>query len=502
VSSGRSADVVVMGSGPGGATLAYALRDSGAKVLLLERGDFLPREPENWSARSVFLEKRYKADETWLDGSGGTFQPGNHYFVGGNTKVYGACLARLRSTDFDAYELEDGLSPAWPFGYDELEPYYAEAERIFRVHATAGDDPHDPPRSAPPPYPPVAHDPVIADLAKRLEGQGLRPFALPMGLDVRPGGACVLSRSCDAFPCPRGAKSDAEVCCVRPAVESGGVELLTRARVRRLVTDPTGRRVVKAEIDHAGETVEVTGGAFALACGAVNSAALLLRSASSAHPTGLANSSDQVGRNYLQHMNAALMAVDPRRRRDTVFQKTLGVNDFYYRIPGAPGSMQLVGKVQPEMVVAQRPRVPLRTARWLAERSVDWWLFTEDAPLPENRVTLAAGGRIRVSWRPTNVRAQRDLVRACARAMRRAGYPLTLVERFGVATNSHQAGTLRMGADPATSVVDPLGKAHDLDNLYVVDGSFFPSLGGGPGGPTLTIAAHALRVAARSDLTR
>jgi choline dehydrogenase-like flavoprotein len=490
-----------MGSGPGGATLAYALRDSGARVLLLERGDFLPREPENWSAQAVFREGRYKADESWVDANLRPFQPGNHYCVGGSTKVYGACLARLRRTDFEAYDLEDGTSPAWPFGYEELEPYYGEAERIFRVHTASGDDPHDPPRSSAPPYPPVPHDPVIADLARRLERQGLRPFSLPLGIDLRDGGACVLSKACDAFPCLVGAKSDAEVCCVRPAVESGAVELITRARVERLITDRGGRRVVRAQVDHAGEHLDITAGAFVLACGAVNSAALLLRSANSAHPHGLANSSDQVGRNYLQHMNAALMAVDPRAQKATQFQKTLGVNDFYYSIAGAPGSMQLVGKIQPEMITAQRPSIPHRLARWLAERSVDWWLFTEDAPLAENRVTLEASGQIRVSWRPTNVRAQRSLIRTCSRMMRRAGYPLTLVQRFGVATNSHQAGTLRMGDDPTTSVVDPLGKAHDLDNLYVVDGSFFPSLGGGPGGPTLTIAAHALRVAARSDLT-
>jgi choline dehydrogenase-like flavoprotein len=269
-----------------------------------------------------------------------------------------------------------------------------------------------------------------------------------------------------------------------------------------------GRRVVKLEAEIEGEHVELQAGAFVVACGAVNSAALLLRSASSQHPRGLANGSDQVGRNYLAHANAAVMAVDPRRRVSTVFQKTLGVNDCYFgdvHDPDWPypvGTLQLVGKIQPEMIQAEQRLVPRRIAKLLAERSVDWWCFTEDAPLPENRVTLGPGGAIQVTWRPTSVGSRERLIGAARRMMRRAGYPLVFVQRFGLPTNSHQAGTLRFGEDPTTSVLDPFCKAHELDNLYAVDGSFFPSAGGGPGGPTLTIAATALRVAARSEIAR
>ena len=500
-------DIAIIGSGAGGGTIAYALRNSGATVLLLERGEFLPSEPENSSARAVFIEKRYKPRETWIDGDGTPFQPGStHYFVGGNTKMYGACLARYRAEDFGAYDLEDGPSPAWPIDYAQLAPYYDEAEAIYRVHGQAGADFMEPPRNGVQyPFPPVAHHPVIQRLADSLSAQGLRPFPLPMGIDVRPGGRCVLSKSCDGFACPHDAKSDADVCCVRPALLSDDVQLRTRALARRLVTDPSGRTVVRLEAEIDGESVDVVAAKYVLSAGAVNSAALLLRSANSSHPNGLANSSDQVGRNYLQHMNGTLIAVDPLHKNDAVFQKTLGVNDFYSGDPQDPawpfplGSVQLIGKLQAEMVTSSR-RIPLPVARAFAERSVDWWTFTEDTPLAENRVTIASNDTIQVTWRPTNVESQRRLLAATARMMRRAGYPLVFTETHGVAVNSHQAGTLRFGDDPATSVLDPHCRAHDLSNLYVVDGSFHPSLGGGPGGPTLTIAAMALRVAAESDL--
>jgi choline dehydrogenase-like flavoprotein len=502
------ADIAIIGSGPGGATTAYALRESGANVVVLERGDFLPKEPENQSVDAVFRRGRYKAPDIWLDGACRPFAPGNHYFVGGNTKVFGACLARLRESDFGAYELEDGLSPAWPHGYGELEPYYAEAERIYRVHGTAGDDMLEPPRSADYPFPAVADDPVIAELRQRISAQGLRPFSLPMGIDVGPGGRCVRSRECDAFPCPHDAKSDADVCCMRPALASENVTLLTHAFAKRLVTDPTGRRVVRAEAEIEGEHVEVVAQRFVVSCGAANSAALLLRSANAQHPEGLGNGSGQLGRNYMQHTNAAMIAIDPRHPHDIGFQKTLGLNDFYFSDPQARkpwpyplGSAQLVGKVQGGMIRSQKPFIPRLIADAMARRSVDWWLFTEDAPLERNRVTLSQGGSIQVTWTPTSTGSQARLVRAVGRMMRRAGYPIVLTQHWGVATNSHQSGTLRFGSDPAVSVLDPLCRAHEVDNLYAIDGSFFPSVGGGPGGPTLTIAAQALRVVAESDLT-
>ena len=489
-------DIAIIGTGAGGGTLAYALRDSGARVLLIERGGFLPPEPENWSPTEVFDRGRYKSAETWQDAAGRPFRPGVHYFVGGNTKVFGAALPRFRREDFRTLEHEGGVSPAWPIGYDDLEPYYAEAERIYRVHGQTGEDPSEPPRSRPFPFPPVPHEAYVAELADRLRAQGLHPYSLPMGVDLRAGGRCIRCGTCDGFPCRVLAKSDADVCCVQPALASPNVELLAHAFARRLLTDSTGGRVASIEVDAGGLTETIRAETVVVACGAANSAALLLRSANSSHPEGLANSSGLVGRNYMVHNNTALMAVHPTRRNPTVFQKTLAVNDYLFRGPDVPyplGNVQLLGKLQAAMLTASQPYVPRRLLQAVAERSVDWWVMSEDLPDPDNRVTLGPNGTPRVRWRPNNLVAHRRLVQAARDMLRRAGYPFILSQRMGIETNSHQCGTLRFGLDPRLSVLDPLCRAHDLENLYVVDSSFFPS--SAAQNPALTIAAQALRVA-------
>ncbi len=491
-------DIVIIGTGAGGGTLAYALRDSGARLLLIERGDFLPQEPQNWSPEAVFDQARYKAREFWYDAAGRPFKPGVHYVVGGNTKVYGAALQRLRREDFAELEHEGGLSPAWPITYDELEPYYARAEQLYRVHGTGGQDPTEAPRSGPYPFPAVPSEPYIEELAVRLRAQGLHPYDLPLGVDLRAGGACIRCKTCDGFPCRLHAKSEAEVCCVQPALESADVELWTGAYARRLLTDTAGRRIEAVEVERDGDHLTVRALLVVVACGAVNSAALLLRSATDAHPRGLANSSGLVGRNYMVHNNTALMAVHPGRVNRTVFQKTLAVNDFYLPGPGRPyplGNIQLLGKLQAGMLTADQRFVPRPLLGAMAARSVDWWVMSEDLPDPENRVTLGPGGAVQVHWRPNNLAAHERLIAQARRMMRRAGYPLVFTRRMGIETNSHQCGTVRCGHDPATSVLDPYCKAHDLENLYVVDASFFPS--SSATNPALTIAAQALRVAER-----
>ncbi len=491
-------DIIIIGTGAGGGTLAYGLRDSGAKVLILERGDFLPQEPENWSPEAVFRQNRYKTSELWHDANGGSFQPGVHYVVGGNTKLYGAALPRLRQDDFDDVEHAEGVSPRWPITYDQLEPYYARAERLYLVHGQAGLDPTDPPRSGPYPFPPMPQDPYMAGLTTQLQDQGLHPHPLPLGLDYRPGGRCIRCKTCDAFPCRVLAKGDADVCAVRPALATAAVALRTRSYARRLLVDATGRQVVGVEIDHASERLVIKAGLVIVACGAVNSAALLLRSTSAHHPAGLANSSGLVGRHYMVHNNSVLIAVHPTRRNTTVFQKTVAVNDFYRAgidpdFPFPMGNLQPVGKLQAAMLAGAAPRVldPLLGAA--AARSVDWWVMSEDLPDPLNRVTLTPTSDIRIHWRPNNLLAHDRLMRAAKRMLRDAGYPLLLSQHMGIATNSHQCGTLRFGTDPETSVLDPLCRAHDLDNLFVVDSSFFPS--SAAVNPALTIAAQALRVA-------
>jgi choline dehydrogenase-like flavoprotein len=496
-----SADVVIIGSGMGGGTLAHALARRGVDVLVLERGERLPREPENWSARAVFVDRRYKPADKWLDGAGRAFAPGVHYVVGGNTKVYGASLPRFREQDFTAVEHEDGTSPAWPFSYADLEPYYREAEQMYRVHGTTGEDPTEPWRSGGFPYPALEHEPYIAELAERLREQGVHPSANAMGVDRRVGGTCVRCATCDGFPCKLGAKSDAETCGIDPAIATGHARLLTGVRVRRIVTGGSGRRVDHLAAEARDGPLEVRGGKFVVAAGAVNSAALLLASADDKHPLGLANSSDQVGRNFMMHNNAHILAVDLNRRNDVIFQKTLAVNDWYLDGGhGYPlGAMQLIGKVQGVMMKTAAPRaVPVGLLNRIAGRSVEWLVMAEDLPSRENRVTIDGGGRITTARVARSVRTHRRLLERAKQLLRSAGYDAILTQHFDISMNSHQCGTVVAGVDPATSVLDPWCRAHDVENLWVIDGGFFPS--SAAMNPALTIAAQALRVAAESEL--
>ena len=491
-----SASVVVVGSGMGGSTLALALARRGVDVLVLERGQRLPREPQNASPEAVFLQRRYKPAETWLDGRGKEFAPGVHYVVGGNTKVYGASLPRLRESDFNAVEHLEGTSPAWPFGYADLEPYYAEAERLYKVHGSTGEDPSEPWRSGPFPWPAMEHDPYIAAMAERLRAVGVHPSANAMGVDRREGGACIVCRTCDGFPCPYGAKSDAETCALDPALATGHVRLETGVRVRRIVTaaGPGGsQRVDHLVADGPDGEVTVTGGAFVLSAGAVNSAALLLAS-------DVGNSSGLVGRRFMMHNNAHVAAVDLDRPNEAVFTKTLSVNDWYHDGgDGYPlGALQLIGKVQGVMMKSWATRVPLAVLDRLAHRSVEWLVMTEDLPSPDNRVLLDGAGRIRTVRTAVGRTAHRQLHRRVKGLLHRAGYDAVFTQWFDISMNSHQCGTVVAGTDPATSVLDPWCRSHDVPNLWVVDGGFFPS--SAAMNPALTIAAQALRVAAESSL--
>jgi len=486
------ADVVIIGSGMGGGTTAHALARLGIDVLVLERGPRLPREPENWSPRAVFTERRYRTDDRWLDGDGRSFAPGVHYVVGGNTKVYGASLPRFRELDFEAVEHEDGISPAWPFSYADLEPYYGEAERMYNVHGTTGEDPTEPWRSTAFPYPALEHEPYVAELIERLRAQGVNPSSNAMGVDRRDGGLCIRCGTCDGFPCRLGAKSDAETCGIEPAILTGNARLAESTRVRRIIA--RGRRVDHLIAEDRDGEVRVTGRKFVLAAGAVNSAALLLGS-------NLANSSGQVGRNFMMHNNAHIVAIDLRRKNDVTFQKTMSVNDWYLDGgDGRPlGALQLIGKVQGVMMKTAAPRgVPAAVLNQVAQRSVEWLIMAEDLPDRENRVSVDATGTITTARVARGMRAHDRLLGRAKRLLRAAGYAAILTQRFDISMNSHQCGTIVAGADPATSVLDPWCRAHDLENLWVIDAGFFPS--SAAMNPALTIAAQALRVVAESDL--
>ncbi|MGE0043135.1 MAG: GMC oxidoreductase [Vicinamibacterales bacterium] len=493
---GHHFDIVIVGSGAGGGTLARALAGSAARVLLLERGDGVPEEPENWDPWAVWRDLRYRAADRWLDAEGEAFQPYTHYNVGGNTRFWGSVLYRLRREDFGALELEDGLSPAWPIDYATLAPYYDRAERLYEVHGETGADPTEPARG-PYPYPPIPHAPGMASLVERLRGLGLHPSALPLGLR-RPGepGGCVLCNTCNSFPCRIQAKSDAAVCCVGPAVRADNVTLWTGARATRVLTDPSGRAVEAVEVERGGETLRVGAGLVVVSCGAVNSAALLLASATAAHPAGLANSSGLVGRRYMAHLATMMQGFHPFRVNTDVFQKTVALNDYYFGGPGGGpplGQIQSQGRTHGVMAQTVVPWIP-RWAydAWVA-RGVDWLVMSEDLPVAENRVTLEPDGRIRLTYRPNNVGAHERLVAEMRRLLRRLGFWLSVAHSHKTRNTTHQCGTVVFGTDPRQSVLDPFCRSHDVPNLFVVDASFFPS--SAAVNPALTIIAQALRVA-------
>lgn len=497
-----TADIVVIGSGMGGGVTAHALAARGRDVLLIERGERIPREPQNWSPSEVFQKKRYKPAEKWFDERGRAYSPGVHYNVGGNTKVYGASLPRFRESDFTATEHADGLSPRWPFSYADLEPYYGQAEALFTVHGRVGEDPTEPWRSTPFPYAAMEHEPYIQDLATRLRTHGVSPASNSMGLDLRPGGLCIRCATCDGFPCRVGAKGDAETCAINPALATGNLRLATGIRIHKLETTADGSAVVAAVGDGPDGEVRITAGKFVLSAGAANSAVILLRSATARHPLGVANSSGLVGRNYMMHNNAHIAAVDLNRTNDVVFQKTLSVNDWYHDAgDGEPfGVMQLVGKVRGSMMKTQVPAMPTFALNEIAKRSVEWLVMAEDFPSAENRVFLDDQDRIATVRHAKGAALHRKLVGRAKRLLRRAGYDVFGTQWFGIDMNSHMCGTTVAGTDAKTSVVDGMCRAHDVDNLWVIDAGFFPS--SAAMNPALTIAAQALRVVGESDLAK
>ncbi len=493
-------DLVILGSGAGGGTLARALAPTGARILIVERGEAVPREPENWSPAAVWKDLRYRTTERWVDHTGEAFLPYTHYVVGGNTKFWGSVLIRLRREDFGVLRHMDGESPAWPIAYEDLAPYYDAAERMYGVRGEAGIDPTDPPRG-PFPHPAVPHAPVVQSLVDRLRGLGLHPSPLPLGL-LAPGEpeGCTLCNTCNSFPCQRGAKSDAEVCAVMPALASPNVTLWTRAYARRLVTNGPGTRVTAVDIERDGEVRQVEAPVVVVSCGAVNSAALLLRSATDRHPRGLANSSDLVGRRYMAHLATMMQGFHPFRANDTVFQKTVALNDFYFQGPDSAyplGHVQTQGRTHGIMakVVGDTmiPGIPLAAYDAWVARGVDWLAMSEDLPSPDNRVTLAPDGRICLSYAPNNVFAHQRLVHEMTRVLRKLGFWKVMAHSHKTRNTTHQCGTLVFGTDPRTSVLDPFCRTHDVENLFVVDASFFPS--SAAVNPGLTIIAQALRVA-------
>jgi len=503
-------DVIIVGSGAGGSTLARQLAPSGKSSLILERGDWLKREAENWDATAVFVQNRYISPETWYDRDGRPFQPQVHYFVGGATKMFGAALYRLRKEDFGELRHHDGISPAWPISYDELEPYYARAERMYHVHGLRGRDPTEPPASGPYPCPPVSNEPRIQQLSDNLTAAGYHPFPAPCAVMLDEQNmaysTCIRCQTCDGFPCLVHAKSDAETVAVRPALEFPNVTLLRNAKALKLQTNASGTAVTEVVADVVGQREVFRGDIVVVSCGAANSAKLLLMSANDKHPRGLANGSDQVGRNYMFHNSQAVLAVS-LEPNPTIFQKTIALNDFYFGMDGFEypmGNIQMIGKSLGPMYRGEKPietaLLPMGLLDNLARHAVDFWLTTEDLPDPENRVTVNRAGDLTLSYTPNNQVARQKLYDKLKSMLGQLGmHPHHLIPRdiymkteIPLAGCAHQVGTCRFGADPKTSVLDVNCKAHELNNLYVVDTSFFVSIGAV--NPSLTAIANSIRV--------
>jgi choline dehydrogenase-like flavoprotein len=507
-------DVIIIGTGAGGGTLVHTLASSGKNILLIERGDYVRREKANWDSRSVNVEGKYQTKEEWRDKNGKPLHPHTNYYVGGNTKFYGAALFRLRKEDFGEIRHFGGISPAWPISYDDLEPYYLKAERLYHVHGKRGEDPTEPKASGPYPHPPISHEPRIQQLSDDFERLGLRPFHTPLGLQIDEqnphASKCIRCDTCDGYPCLVDAKSDAQVLCVDPALRFPNVTLLTNAYVERLETSASGREVTNVRVKRNGAEESYSADFIVVSCGAINSAALLLRSASDKHPRGLANGSDVVGRHYMGHVNSVLLAVS-KCPNPTLYQKTLAVNDFYlgskdWEYP--MGHFSLVAKLDGVALSAGAPAIaPGWTLDLMAQHALSFWLTSEDLPDPNNRVRLDREGRIVLEYAPNNEEAHRRLTAKLKDLMKQQtkcgvhGHDcheglfsrnLFLGDRIPLAGVAHQNGTIRFGHDPKTSALDVNCKAHEVDNLYVVDGSFFPS--SAAVNPALTIMANALRV--------
>ena len=507
-------DIVIIGSGAGGATLAQRLAPTGKSILILERGEHLPREAENWDPRAVFIQHRYRTQDRWYDRDGHPFTPNSYYWVGGNTTFYGAALMRLRKRDFEVVQHAGGISPAWPISLSDLAPYYDEAERLWQVHGARGEDPTENGDEPPYAWPAITHDPTIAQLKTHWENGGWRPFSLPLGVKLDEAhpvtSTCIKCKTCGGYPCLLRAKCDARTLAIEPLMGMANVTLLPGHRAVRLETDPGGKTVttVVCQTEHGEE--RWSGDIVVVAAGAANTAALLLASANGAHPAGLANSSDQVGRNYMFHTLTAMVSLSPRKVEVT-FPKTLAVNDFYYGDPRGGydkpmGHIQLLEYMSGQTLEGEisdwfpPALVPDALAGAMAERLLSMLVISEDLPLAENRVRLGGDGRLILEYQHNNLEGHERLVNTLCQSL--AGFVdeshaisqhrmelHSLLPLYGTA---HQLGTVRFGADPASSVLDPWCKAHDLDNLYVVDTSFFVS--SAAVNPTLTTVANAMRV--------
>jgi choline dehydrogenase-like flavoprotein len=488
-------DVIVIGSGAGGGTLVGQLAASGRRVLLLERGGAMALADQNVADVDLFRKDRYHPGEMWFGPDGDPFNPQTIYALGGNSKIWGAVLERMREREFAGEPLQEGPVPAWEVSYHELAPYYERAEQLYRVHGRSGADPNGPPRQADYPLPPRPIEPFLEDLRAALQRHGTHPYDLPLSWS-------------EQAEDPSG---DAEVFGVAPARREATVTVRERARVRCLHVNPSGREVrgVEAEID--GQAWLFSAHQVVLAAGAINTAEILLRSASDQHSRGLANGSDQVGRNLMKPQLTAILqlATAPNSGR---YPRSLGVSDYSWgdrNVSFPLGTIQSGGGVLQDALFAESPPVlslitkllPGFGLNRLASRSISWWAMSAVRPDPENRVTLR-GASLQIQYLPNNREAHDRLVYRWMDTLQKVEEdpactvvktaPIRPRGEAPLSAMGQVCGTCRMGSDPATSVVDRQGRCHELTNLWIADASVFPSC---PSvGIGLTVIANALRI--------
>ena len=471
-------DAVVIGSGAGGAPLALRLGERGLRVLVVEQGDFL-RLPRGDAAAPVgrFIGHVMKSRDEPIS------------VVGGRTKFYGAALYRMRESDFREVEHEAGLSPAWPISYADLEPYYGQAEVLYRVHGAPEGDPSEPPRSRPYPHPPLPHGPIVATMVDRLGRTGTPTAAIPNGLDYGPGGSCVLCATCDAHYCTLDAKMDAETASMRPALATGNVRLATHTECLRVLTDDAGGRTTGVLLRRGGVEHVVRADVVAVCAGLPGSVALLRASRTPRHPEGLGNAGGALGRYLGGHSVGMIFPFTGWKAVPAFYTKTFAINAFYEGAPGWPypaGVVQIAGQM-PFWEEASRPMRPI--AKLVGTHSLMSFYMSEALPTRESGLVFE-GDRIASRVEPThNLKTFAKLRDLAVDAFRRAGYRSLARKRPPYLW--HEVGTARFGTDPATSVLDPDCQVHGIAGLYVVDASTLPSAGAV--NTALTIIALALR---------
>ncbi len=476
---GQSYDAIIIGSGAGGGTVAHRLAYGGKRVLVVERGTSLKEAIGDDPTASHFMYDILKG------------KPDDTRFIGGLTKFYGAAHYRMRTSDFEEVQHEEGISPAWPISYAEIEPYYTQAEALYRVHGSATDDPTDPPRSSAMAYPPIPYPPLMTKMAARLTQAGHPVSVIPRGLDYGPEGKCVLCTTCDAYYCPYDAKMDAEIAALRPALATGNLTIATQTECLRVLTNEAGTKASGVVLRHEGKEYTLQAETIVVAAGIPESALLLRRSRMAAHPAGLGNNGGALGRYYSGHSVGMMFVLVSPAMLPAIHTKSFALNQYYNGAPDWPhplGVIQTAGQV-PFWQQASRLLRPL--AYLIGKSSVMCFYMGEALPSRESGLVFNEDDTVRETIQPIhNLQSFGRLRQLAQRAFGAAGY--RSIARAREPYLWHDVGTTVMGHDPATSVVDAQCQVHGIAGLYVADASVLPTAGAV--NTALTIMALALRV--------